>query len=157
MAADDVIFASAAEGLVAAPIRPEWIRAGAPVARASELSRSRDGTATTHGWDCTAGEFDWFFGGDETVYIIEGEVFVADPASGGERRLGPGDVALFRAGTWSRWRVPVYVRKLAFCRHPLPAPLGLALRAWRKLWSLARGGANGGLAAAPQAVKAGGT
>ena len=153
MAADDVVFAAAAEGMTSAPIRPEWIRAGAPVARASELSRSRDGTATTHGWDCTAGAFDWFFGGDETVFVIEGEVFVTDPATGGERRLGPGDTALFRAGTWSRWRVPVYVRKLAFCRHPLPRPLGLALRVWRRLLTLASGRAPAALA--PRAGAAG--
>ncbi|HEY8617923.1 cupin domain-containing protein [Phenylobacterium sp.] len=104
-----------------APIRPEWILEGAPLARSAELSRSPDGTAMTALWDCTAGAFNWFFAGDETVHIVEGEVIVEDEA--GVRTLRPGDVALFPAGTWARWTVPRYVRKVAFCRDPLPRPV----------------------------------
>jgi hypothetical protein len=56
-----------------------------------------------------------------------------------ERRLGPGDMAFFPAGSRSLWHVPVAVRKLAVCRHALPKPLGFALRAWHKLIALAIG------------------
>ena len=56
-----------------------------------------------------------------------------------ERRLGPGDMAFFPAGSRSLWRVPVAVRKLAVCRHALPKPLGFVLRAWRKMIALATG------------------
>jgi len=60
-----------------------------------------------------------------------------------ERRLGPGDMAFFPAGSRSVWRVPAEVRKLAVCRHSLPQPIGFALRAWKKLIAVAtgRGGA----------------
>jgi len=37
-------------------------------------------------------------------------------------------MAFFPAGSSSLRRVPVAVRKLAACRHALPAPLALAFR-----------------------------
>jgi uncharacterized protein len=76
------------------------------------------------------------------VHVISGEVFVT-AETGLERRLGPGDMAFFPAGSRSLWRVPVAVRKLAVCRHALPKPLGFAVRAWHKLIALATGEAGG--------------
>ncbi len=67
----------AALDLDPAPIRPEWIIAGKPVARCRHWSDSSDGTTSAMVWDCTAGTFRWYFGGDEIVHIIEGEVMVA--------------------------------------------------------------------------------
>ncbi len=109
------------------PIQPEWILSGEPKARAAEVARSADGASNTMIWDCTAGSFRWFFGVDETVHIIEGEVFVRDDKDNA-RLLRAGDVAFFPAGTWMTWRVDNYVRKVAFLRHPLPQPFGSLLR-----------------------------
>lgn len=138
-----------------APIRPEWIRGGAPQARCAELSRSCDGTAMTAVWDCTAGEFDWHFWGDETVHILEGEVIVDDGS--GPRTLRPGDVALFPEGSTSRWVVPAYVKKLAFCRDPIPGAALTAIRGVRKLKAMLKrqpaGGGNA-LGGAPAASPA---
>jgi uncharacterized cupin superfamily protein len=117
------------------PIRPEWVRAGTPHARLAEIARSADGTAVTVQWDCTVGTFDWIFGVDETVHILEGEVIVAD-AAGAARLLRAGDVAFFPSGSVTLWRVETYVRKLAFCRHAMPRPLGFALRAFTRLKSM---------------------
>ena len=127
-----------------APINPDWIIDGTPVARMAELSRSRDGTTVSVAWDCTAGTFRWYFGIDETVHILAGSVAVAGE-DGVERQLNPGDVALFHAGSWTTWRVETYVRKLAFCRHAMPAPLGFMLRAVHKLQALATGRKSGGI------------
>ncbi len=110
-----------------APINPDWIIAGAPEARSAEQSASDDRAAFTAVWDCTAGSFRWYFGWDETVCILEGEVHIVD-ADGGERRLGAGDVAYFRGGTWATWTVERYVRKVAFMRRTLPRPAGLIYR-----------------------------
>jgi uncharacterized protein len=121
-----------------APIDPGWIVEGEPEARACELARSADGTAVVIAWSCTAGRFHWHYRVDETVHVLSGEVFVTD-GDGIERRLGPGDMAFFPAGSRSLWRVPCAVRKLAVCRHSLPQPLGFALRAWKKLVALATG------------------
>ena len=139
MSASPIVVSPIDEAALApAPITPGWIVAGAPVARAAELSRSADGTAVSLVWDCTAGTFDWHFGVDETVHILEGDVEVST-AGFAPRRLEAGDVALFRAGTTARWHVPRYVRKLAFCRHALPQPLGFALRAFNRVKGLVRG------------------
>jgi hypothetical protein len=134
-AADDLV-------LTPAPIDPSWIMAGAPVARVAEHSRGQDDAAVTAVWDCTAGEFNWHFGWDETVLIIEGEVHVT-AEDGVERLLRAGDVAYFAGGTCARWRVDRYVRKVAFCRKPFPKPLMLAYR----LRDAVRSGAVSGIAA----------
>lgn len=119
-----------------APIEPTWILAGRPAARAGTWSVSSDTTTSAFVWDCTAGRFRWYFGGDELVAILEGEVTVTDEA-GALRTLRPGDGAMFRAGTWSTWEVPSYVKKIAICRDTLPRPVVLSLRAAQKVSRLA--------------------
>ena len=136
-----VIADPATVALELAPIAPDWIVEGNPVARAKELARSDDGTSVVVAWSCTAGRFHWHYSVDETVHVISGEVFVTND-DGHERRLGPGDMAFFPAGSSSTWRVPTSVRKLAVCRHSLPQPLGLALRAWKKLIAVMTGQAG---------------
>ena len=110
-----------------APIEPSWVISGAPVARIAEHSRGRDDAAMTAIWDCTAGEFRWFFGWDETVMILEGEVHIT-AEDGVERVLRAGDVAYFAGGTWATWRIDHYLKKVAFCRKRFPKPLALAYR-----------------------------
>jgi hypothetical protein len=110
-----------------APINPAWVRTGNPVARATQIASSADGTSSTAVWDCTAGSFDWQFGCDETVHILEGEVIVTEPGQP-PRTLRVGDVALFPAGMTAHWQVPVYVRKLAFMRAPFPRSIHAAWR-----------------------------
>jgi hypothetical protein len=106
-----------------APINPDWIVGGMPVARAGLHSPSIDGRASTHVWDCTAGRFWWTFGDDETVVILEGEVRVTT-ADGETRTLKQGDIAYFAGGTRALWEIDSYVRKIAFCRQVItPARL----------------------------------
>ncbi|MFY8115474.1 MAG: cupin domain-containing protein [Rhabdaerophilum sp.] len=114
------------------PVRPSWVIDGAPVAKVQELSRSLDGTTSTAHWSCTAGTFHWYFSIDETVHIVEGEVIILQPGKS-PVTLKPGDVALFRAGTWCVWHVPSYVRKICICRHAMPWILGFALRAVKRV------------------------
>ncbi|MFA5950949.1 MAG: cupin domain-containing protein [Hyphomicrobium sp.] len=118
-----------------APIPEAWIVEGNPLARSRLLARSLDGTTVTSQWDCTAGSFNWHFGCEETVHILEGEVHVTDE-TGASYTLRAGDVAVFHAGMKALWDVRNYVRKLAVCRHPVPQVIGLALRATSKLGEL---------------------
>ena len=104
---------------VPCPIRAAWILEGSPVARLELLSSSADGTASTYYWDCTAGRFNWYYAFDETLHILEGSVSLKDP-SGRSRLVSAGDVVFFPAGSSAEWTVDQYVRKLAFCRTPLP-------------------------------------
>jgi uncharacterized cupin superfamily protein len=110
-----------------APINPDWIISGNPVARVADHSQSGDEASATALWDCTAGEFRWFFHWDETVVIQEGEVRVT-AEDGSVRLLKTGDIAYFRGGTWATWRIDTYVRKIAFLRKPFPEPLATLFR-----------------------------
>jgi uncharacterized cupin superfamily protein len=127
------------------PIQAAWILDGNPVARAELLSSSADGTASTYFWDCTAGRFNWFYSFDETFHILEGEVTLKYP-SGVSRRVRTGDTVFFPAGSNAEWTVENYVRKLAFCRTPVPGFLTAARQMVRHLKRVIRGGApvNGG-------------
>ena len=124
---------------VAAPIDASWILAGEPVARLALLSSSADGTASTYYWDCTAGRFNWYYGFDETLHILEGFVTLKAP-SGSSRRVVAGDTVFFPAGSQAEWTVDKYIRKLAFCRTPLPDYLISVRNIGRKLKRLVTGG-----------------
>jgi hypothetical protein len=102
-------------------------------------------------WSCTPGRFTWRYRVDEFIHILSGEIFVTDE-NGQRRRLGPGDMVFFPAGSVSDWHVTEEVRKLAVCRHSMPRPLGFALRAWNKLVAML---ANPGEAADPLASRPG--
>ena len=122
------------------PIDAAWILDGNPVARAELLSSSADGTASTYFWDCTAGRFNWFYSFDETFHILEGAVTLKYP-SGVSRRVSAGDTVFFPAGSSAEWTVERYVRKLAFCRTPVPRLVTVARRVVRRLKRAVRGGA----------------
>jgi len=127
-----VIASAASADLGPAPITPDWIIEGAPEARNRLLARSDDRTSSVLVWECTPGRFNWSYAEDEAVSIISGEVFITT-ADGLERRLGPGDMAYFTAGSSCTWRVTERVRKVAFLRKDMPLLLGFAVRAWHKL------------------------
>jgi uncharacterized cupin superfamily protein len=113
------------------PIHPDWILEGNPLARNAVLSSSADGNACSLIWDCTAGRFNWFYDQDETIYVIEGGVVIKDDR--GAHRLSAGDTIFFPKGASAEWTVETYIRKVAFCRQPLPWPLAFAKRGFRFL------------------------
>jgi len=134
-----VIFAAPADvELGPAPIPSDWIIEGNPQARSKRLAASADGTSTIMAWSCTAGRFKWNYTVDETIHLISGEVFVTDE-NDNVRRVGPGDMVFFPAGSVSTWYIPDHVRKFAVCRHSMPRAAGFALRAWNKLISIITG------------------
>jgi uncharacterized protein len=136
-----VIAAAAAASLEPAPISPDWILDGRPEARSKILAKSQDGTSYIMVWECTAGRFSWHYHEDETVVVISGEVFVTND-KGEERRLGPGDMGFFPAGSSATWRVTDRIKKVAVLRKDLPVWVGFGVRAWHKLLRIAglRGG-----------------
>lgn len=126
------------------PIEPNWVLAGNPQARLSLHSRAYDDQATTAIWDCTAGTFRWYFGWDETVMILEGEVHIT-AEDGSQRTLKAGDIAYFPGKSWATWHIETYVRKIAFCRKEFPTPINLALKLRDRLRGITA--SSGGLAA----------
>jgi uncharacterized protein len=126
------------------PIAADWVIEGSPVARSCRLSTSPDTTSSTMVWTCTPGKFHWYYNVDETLYILEGEVFVTDH-NDEVRRLGPGDLAFFPAGSHSVWQVNKDIRKIAFCRQSMPLYAGFGLRAFNKLINILTGTRGGAL------------
>jgi uncharacterized protein len=142
MSAETLITVGASPpNLVSNPITAAWILDGKPVARLQLLSSSADGSASTYFWDCTAGRFNWFYSFDETFHILEGEVKLKYP-TGTSHRVVAGDTVFFPAGSSAEWTVDRYVRKLAFCRTPIPGYLTFARQVARRLKRLARGGSD---------------
>ena len=134
-----ITVGTSSANLVLNPIQPGWILEGKPIARLELLSSSADGTASTYLWDCTAGRFNWFYSFDETFHVLEGEVTLKYP-SGTSHRVGAGDTVFFPAGSSAEWTVSNYIRKLAFCRSPIPGYLVFARQVARRLKSVVRGG-----------------
>jgi len=137
-----MVFAAHAEvELTEAPIPRHWIVEGTPQAHSKRLATSEDTAAAVIAWSCTPGRFYWHYTADEISHISSGEVFVTDE-NGDSRRLGPGDMVYFRAGSKSLWHVTQTIKKVAICRQHVPRPLGYALRAWNKLAAILSGPAE---------------
>lgn len=98
------------------PLLPETIIEGSPRARGYCAMTSPDGTLFSGEWECTAGSFSWSYHDDELIRVLEGEAFIE--IDGEFKRFGPGDTVFFPMGGSARWRVPKYVRKVFFIRHP---------------------------------------
>jgi uncharacterized protein len=138
-----ITVGTSSTNLVSNPIQPAWILDGKPIARLELLSSSADGTASTYFWDCTAGRFNWFYSFDETFHVLEGEVTLKYP-SGTSHRVVAGDTVFFPAGSSAEWTVDRYIRKLAFCRSPLPSYLTFARQLLRRLKRAVRGSGKEG-------------
>ena len=123
-------------GAGAQPIPSRWVLSGTPETRTWRVLRSRDLTEDIVVWECTAGRFRCDYSQDETVMVVSGEVFITH-ANDEERRLGPGDLGFFPAGTSCVWRVPEKVRKIAVLRETNWLPFGFALKVWKRLLRIA--------------------
>lgn len=114
-----------------APINPEWILEGNPIARASTLAIAADQTLSCAVWECHAGRFKWIYGLDEIVQILEGEVVIEEQNEGRKvHTLRAGDTAFFPDGLTTHWTVTKYVKKFAIHRN---IRRSIAWRARRKL------------------------
>jgi uncharacterized cupin superfamily protein len=112
------------------PIPREWILSGDPESRVKRLGKNGEWTAVL--WECSAGRFSWTYPEDEAILIIDGEIFqMIDGAT--ERRLGPGDVGIFPAGTVCKWRIDRYLKKVAILRQRQPGPVAFVLNLWTRL------------------------
>jgi len=120
-----------------APIRPEWILEGTPVAMCKQLSGHKFGWGDACHWSCTAGKFRWHYGWDETVMFLEGEVTITDD-NNNVYQGKPGTSLFFPAGTSAVWEIPVYIRKLAFNQKPVPWYLHYQSRVVERLKGVAQ-------------------
>ena len=125
--------------------------AGMDSGRQSRRAQSRTVPQSRTGargrWCGTArrGRFEWHYDIDETVHFVEGSVTISSEGMA-PRRFGPGDVIFFPAGSKATWEVHSYIRKVAFCRKVLPAPLVLCQKIYQRVRRLV-GGRSGNVGA----------
>jgi uncharacterized protein len=106
-----------------APIPAELVTEGNPQARIWVAAQSEDLKVTQGVWDCTAGKFNWDYGWDEFVMVLEGEAIIT-PRDGGEAlTMRAGDLANFPLGLKVEWHVPKYIKKTFVLRTPEPFKL----------------------------------
>jgi uncharacterized protein len=127
-----VMATAASTELHPEPIPRDWILAGSPDARSAKLAKSDDFTSYVMVWDCSEGHFNWHYNKDETLVVVSGEAFITT-TNREERRIGPGDLVFFPAGSSATWRVTQQVRKVAVLRETMPMSVGAGLRVWNKL------------------------
>ena len=113
--------------MLPSPTDPSWIKSGTPNFRMNATAVSPDGRTVSGLWACDGpSTFEWHFGEDETIHVLEGGVEIDYLQH--RVTLRAGDMFRFRAGTTALWHVPVHVKKMFTLQRP-----GLLLRAWRRL------------------------
>jgi uncharacterized cupin superfamily protein len=106
-----------------APIPAELVTEGNPVGRIWISAQSEDLKVTQGVWDCTAGKFNWDFGWDEFVMILEGEAIITPREGGDAFTMRPGDFVNFPLGLKVEWHIPKYIKKTFVIRTPEPFKL----------------------------------
>ncbi len=124
---DVVRSVATTDDLAPDPMDPSWILEGNPQARSRKLFLSPDRTISAILWDCSAGRFDWHYGTDEIIQIVDGEAELTFP-SGTVTIVRPGDVVYFPGAQIVRFNVPNYIRKVALYSSHASLPRRLARR-----------------------------
>lgn len=107
---------------------PATLQTGNPLFRGAHYSIAPGEASGSGVWACDGpSTFEWNFGSDEVVYLIEGEVQVT--YLGKQFTIQPGETSLFLQGTSAVWHVPKGLLKSYTLHHP-----PLLVRWWRK-WS----------------------
>jgi uncharacterized protein len=107
---------------------PATVQSGQPQFRGAHYAQAPGKGSGSGVWACDGpSTFEWNFGSDEVVYLIDGEVQVT--YLGKQFTIRPGDTSLFLQGTSAVWHVPKGLLKSYTLHHP-----PLLVRWWRK-WS----------------------
>lgn len=125
---DPVSAAAVNKQMVPMFVDPSWVKSGKPNFRAVESARSADGKTVVGQWACDGPTtFEWTFGLDETVHLLDGKVEI--DYMGKKFTLHPGDTATFHAGTKATWHIPEKAHKVFVLQNP-----GYIVKAWRRLF-----------------------
>lgn len=98
------------------PLPQEEILEGVPDARCLFTAESADAGASAGFWSCDVGRYEFYFGYDEFVYLVEGELTVTEEGRSFEMR--PGDTAHFPQGCTTIWQVTKKMTKYFVARAP---------------------------------------
>lgn len=96
---------------------PATVQLGQPRFRGAHYTEGPGKASGSGVWACDGpSTFEWNFGSDEVVYLIEGEVQVT--YLGRQFTIRPGDTSLFLQGTSAVWHVPRGLLKSYTLHHP---------------------------------------
>jgi uncharacterized cupin superfamily protein len=94
---------------------------GQPDAGGRFIAESADRKATAGFWSCDVGRYEFYFGYDEFIYVVRGEVAVTEVSAAGPSTtyvLGPGDTAHFPQGVTTIWEIRQPLMKYFVARDP---------------------------------------
>lgn len=101
------------------PLPAEEILEGVPDARCLFTAESADEGASAGFWSCDVGRYEFYFGYDEFVYMVEGQLRVTECGPGGKTfELRAGDTAHFPQGCTTIWEVTQKMTKYFVARAP---------------------------------------
>ncbi|HEY2685119.1 MAG TPA: cupin domain-containing protein [Steroidobacteraceae bacterium] len=81
-------------------------------------------------WHCTPGRFNWFYGCDEDVQVLEGRATFYDMRRREHYSAQAGDVIFFEKGDMITWTIEEPFKKLAVLRPGIPMVARLAKFVW---------------------------
>jgi len=113
-----VTVARLVEPLPAITLPQHEILEGAAAAGGQFTAESADRKASAGFWSCGVGRYEFYFGYDEFVYVVHGEVRVTELGAGATHVLGPGDTAHFPQGVTTIWEVTRPLTKYFVAREP---------------------------------------
>ena len=116
-----VTVARLVEPLPSITLPQHEILEGEPAAGGQFTAESADRNACAGFWSCGVGRYEFYFGYDEFVYVIRGEVAVTELGEGGPGAtcvLGPGDTAHFPQGVTTIWEIRQPLLKYFVAREP---------------------------------------
>ncbi|PYU66020.1 MAG: hypothetical protein DMG56_01495 [Acidobacteria bacterium] len=110
-------------------ISPPSLISGSPTCRSKVFDRSHDKSSETGIWECHGpAKFNYYYGQDESIYIIAGAVEIE--YLGKKFSLAAGDSTHFAADTTATWTIREHVRKVFRLYEP-----GRIVRYMRRLAS----------------------
>lgn len=85
-------------------VNPAWIKSGTPKFLSAYTSELDSVGVSTGLWSCEGPTvFEWVYGTDETIHVLEGGAEIE--YLGTHLSIGPGDTVFFRSGTKATWTV----------------------------------------------------
>lgn len=99
------------------PVNTAWVLEGNPSFKTTHFFKSADGKISAGLWEATGpAKFEWHYGIDETVMVLEGEATLT--YNGETREVGPGQSIYFPAGAMVIWEIPVRIKKTWVLHEP---------------------------------------
>jgi len=100
-------------------VAPEEILEGIGDARGVFTAESADEECSAGFWSCEPGRYEFYFGYDEFIYLVEGELTVIECHPGGRTfAMKPGDTAHFPQGITTVWHITKKMTKYFVARAP---------------------------------------